>query len=118
MICDAPTRLSTTTCFPSDAPSSAPSRRATMSLGPPVGDGTITRMFLVGYVVWLCAASGETAMTHDAAAICRQRLDRHEIPWCFIRSLPFKSQARTKSKITENKAKGERAEQQGKTRKF
>src|SRR6266576_3351999 len=58
MVFDAPGRLSTITCLPSDTESLSPSKRATMSLGPPVVTGTTKRMLLVGYADWLCAASG------------------------------------------------------------
>ncbi len=69
MVFDAPGRLSTITGLPSESESLSPSKRATMSLGPPVVTGTTKRMLLVGYSDWLCAASGATAIANDAAAI-------------------------------------------------
>src|SRR6185436_2137270 len=89
MIWEAPTRLSTTICLPSDAESLSPSRRATMSLGPPVGEGTITRMFRFGYAVWPCAVGGKAAMTNAAAAACAQSLERPDIQCCFMQFLPL-----------------------------
>src|SRR3982074_3803721 len=69
MVFDAPGRLSTITCLPSESESLSPSKRATMSLGPPVVTGTTKRMLLAGHADWLCAASGATAIANDAAAI-------------------------------------------------
>src|SRR5207249_3146267 len=68
MVFDAPGRLSTITGLPSESESFSPSKRATMSLGPPVVTGTTKRMLLVGYADWPCAASGATAIANDAAA--------------------------------------------------
>src|SRR5258706_2218821 len=76
-------------CFRGDAGSLSASRRATMSLGPPVGDGTMMRMFLTGYAVWLCAQSGKTATANAATAACRQRPERREVRWRCMKLVPL-----------------------------
>src|SRR5438445_9696127 len=69
MVFDAPGRLSTITGLPSESESLSPSKRATMSLGPPVVTGTTKRMLLVGYADWLCAASGATAIDRKSTRL-------------------------------------------------
>src|SRR5688500_11749550 len=75
MIPAAPPRLSTTNCCPTRSPIFCVRMRATMSLPPPGGHGTIIRTGFTGYV-WACSVAAGASSAASAAPKARLRAAR------------------------------------------
>src|SRR5208282_2788209 len=73
MLPAAPGRLSMTTGCPNDSASRCPTSRARMSVVPPAGNGTTSRIGLLGYG-WASAPAAVIASTTNSAAHCRIRV--------------------------------------------
>jgi hypothetical protein len=69
-----PALFSTTTVWPSTAPSFSASVRATMSVVPPGAKGTTSRTGLLGQAVWAEAIKGRAS--RPAACRLRTRIER------------------------------------------